>query len=83
MSKGGAAEALKAEAAANIHWFTVRYGADQTQLFNLDCWGQARRHPHAAAATAERAARARATRRAAAPRRCCSTTSSRDVGLAR
>ena len=41
MSKGGAAEPPKAEASANIHWFTVRYGADQTQLFNLDCWGQA------------------------------------------
>ena len=45
MSKGGAAEPPKAEASANIHWFTVRYGADQTQLFNLDCWGQARFHP--------------------------------------
>ena len=58
MSKGGAAEPPKAEASANIHWFTVRYGADQTQLFNLDCWGQARFHPLRTAATAWRTGRA-------------------------
>ena len=23
---------------AGPFWFTVRYGADQTQLFNMDCW---------------------------------------------
>ena len=34
MSKGGGGDEN------NVHWFSVKYGVDQTALFNADCWAQ-------------------------------------------
>ena len=44
MSKGSAAPPAEGQG-ENLFWFTVKYGDDQTALFNADCWAQARCTP--------------------------------------
>ena len=42
MSKGGGGGEVE-----GVYWFSVKYGEDQTAIFNSDCWAQARTLPMA------------------------------------